>query len=175
MDISNLSPFLKTIVALSDSIPGGEADKFLAELDAWIPGQTPQDQAQLALTLWRFHFLLGKLLEPLKEGLRTEAVQSTGGEPGPVDFTAPNGSCRVVVLEERAYCTKGFDPAWAKEALDANFPNYFSEEVRVKYVPVDDFLDKAFQAEPMVMSTLHHLVDIKTDTHRVTFSPTDKP
>lgn len=107
-----------------------------------------------------------KALEPLKEGLREDALDRSKGHPGPVYFNAPDGSqCIVVIPKQMPAIRPDANVEQIKTALGDRFGQYFTE--KVVFGVRKDFSTST--ATPDEIKLVLQAIDINDGTPRVSF------
>lgn len=110
-----------------------------------------------------------KALEPIKAYLRAGAVHARKGGPGATTFTGDGGQqCVVVIPTSKVRVKATVDIAQLQQALGADFDRYF--EATTKYTPSKDFFEVAGKADPEVAQVLFEVVEVYSDTPRVSFA-----
>jgi hypothetical protein len=136
-----------------------------------VKAMTQDELIVLGQQLWTIGNQAKRLLEPIKTRLREEASIETKGKPGSVIFGADQVT--VVVQPPKAILLDDADLEQAVVDLgQISYDSYFKTEVVTK--AVKGFLPLAEKAQPEIMAALHHLVDIRTDSPRVSFKPLPK-
>jgi hypothetical protein len=133
-----------------------------------VPKLSFEEIVDTGMVLWEIHRHITKIMAPLKTLLRAEAEKSQDGEPGPVEFHGSQDDKIIVVIQaKKPRLRKGAD--MRDLHLRDDISDYFTAKFR--YTPVEDFVDRANDADPETMTVLHDLVEIRQDQPRVTFKP----
>jgi len=133
-------------------------------------GTIPLDERlDLGQELWKAAWHIEKLLETIKAGFRTEAVNKNKGRAGKVYLESSSGTqCTVAIPQTKTVVKKNADMAGLKALLGAeDFTDLFEENT--SYKPRKDFSRQASRCASEKQSAVMAVVEMVDETPNVFF------
>jgi hypothetical protein len=145
---------------------------------AALDGHHPDDMGELELTeqvelgaaLWDIINRAGKLIDPIKERLRQEAIEHLNGNEGAHEFVGVNGGKATVLIPKASTkVRKGADMEALKEHMGEDlFDQAFTTTISYKVKPgLSDSATKI--AASFEVDSLFNVIEISENTPRVNF------
>jgi len=141
----------------------------LNQLEGYIEKASLEEVVEIGSILWGLIDQAGKAMDPIKEALRLETMNQTGGE-GSQTFNgvSPGSSCTVRVPRPTLKIAKKADIEGIRTLLGARFDKLFS--TATNYKPAKDFEDKVFMLNQDEIDTVMGIIERVENTPRVSFS-----